>query len=268
LLDKILLFVSTGRTGTKTLANFFKDTFPNVTSVHQPPYSRFINVFSNMYLSNCLPESFLRRFVSSYKFPQVLGLDSDVYVEANTMNYIIAPYFEELGVDLHVVHVIRDPRDWVTSYINWVEHRAFSKIADSIVPFWHANGFLTGDLSLKDWLGMDFFEKMCWYWHFENKVILNRCRELHSFMSIKFEELIVKKDVDILNTILGNLGVSYSDDYLKYFDKKQNVGNKKYFDKWMFWSKKQCKILNSICGDLMEVYGYGLESTWMEMLDN
>lgn len=268
LVEKVLLFVSTGRTGTKTLANFFKDTFPEVASYHQPAYSRFINVFSNMYLSNLLPESFLRGFIFSFKFPQIAECKSKIYVEANTMNYVVAPFFEALGLELHVVHVIRDPRDWVTSYINWVNGRAYSKIADTVVPFWHVNGYLSGDFSLYDWLKMDDFKKMCWYWSYENRVILDRCNKLVSFQTIKFEDLIIHRDENMFQNIFNRLDMDFDSSYLKYFDKRQNVSNTKFLDKWISWGSNLCKILDCYCSDLMDIYGYGLESEWRERIGN
>jgi len=256
LVEKIILFVSTGRTGTKTLANFFKDTFPEVTSYHQPAYSRVINVFSNMYLSNILPESFLKRFVYYYKFPQILSCKTRIYVEANTMNYVVAPYFKELRMDLHVFHVIRNPFDWVTSYINWIEGRAFSKIANTIIPFWHANGFLSDKYSLLEWLKMSDFEKMCWYWSYENEIILNRCKQISNFKTFKFEDLFINKNENILIDILKKLGLKYESSMMKYFEKKQNVSNKRYFPTPNYWDKHSIEILESICGDMMKRYGY------------
>lgn len=266
MVDKVVFFISTGRTGTKSLAGFFSEYYNNVESHHQPRYSRFINVFSNMYLSNIYPHELLRKFVYKYKLPDILSCEKEYYIEANTMNYAIADIIRELDKEIYIIHLIRDPRSFVTSYINWIQNRALSKIANRAIPFWHANGVLAGQVKLAEWISMSEFERICWFWKFENEVILKMNRDYPNFLSIRFEDLFKTDTLNQLQTLLSFVDLKFENKMVKYFDVKQNVSRKDYFSKWNAWDVKEVRRLNNICSTLMKSYGYGMEIEWTKKL--
>lgn len=264
--NKNVLFVSTGRTGTKTLASFFSHYFDNSVGNHQPPHSRFFNMFSNMYVSGIFTYSFLDRLVYKYKIPQIISSSKDYYVEANTMNYIISKNIQNHFSETFIIHIIRDPRDYVTSYMNWVHGRAFSTIANRVIPFWHPNGYLTGQFSLVGWMRLSEFERMCWFWRFENQLILDLNENNPRFMSIRFEDLFELDTSNCLKKVLSFIGLEYDECMLDHFRYKQNVSRKDFFDNWNQWSSEESRNLHYYCSRLMKVYGYGLESEWINRL--
>jgi len=266
MVDNIVLFVSTGRTGTKSLANFFREYFNNVESHHQPRYSRFINVFSNMYLSNIYPHELLRKFVYKYKISDILSCEKEYYIEANTMIYAITDIIRELDKEVYVIHLIRDPRSFVTSYMNWFHGRAFSKIANKVIPFWHANGVLADQINLAEWISMSEFERLCWFWKFENEVILKMNKDYPNFISIRFEDLFITDTLKQLQSILSFVDLEFENNMVDYFDIKQNVSRKGHFSKWDKWDLKKIRSLHNICSSLMNAYDYGLEEKWTKKL--
>ena len=46
-LEKVVVILSTGRTGTKALAHFFNTSYDNVTALHEPAPSRHLRLLSN-----------------------------------------------------------------------------------------------------------------------------------------------------------------------------------------------------------------------------
>lgn len=266
MMDKIVLFISTGRTGTKSLANFFSKYFNNVESHHEPQYSRLIEILSNMYLSNIYPHKLLRKFIYKYKLPNILSCEKEYYVETNPMNYAIMDIIREIDKEVYIIHLIRDPRSYVTSCINRLHGRALSKISNRVIPFWHPNGVLTDQFKLVEWINMNDFERICWYWKYKNELILKMNKDYHNFMSIRFEDLFVTDTMNQLQSILSSVGLEFENEMVKYFDIKQNVSRKGYFPKWDRWDLKKVRELNSICSVLMNLYDYGMEEKWINKL--
>lgn len=267
MVDKIVLFASTGRTGTKSLANFFSKYFNNVESHHEPRYSRLINIFSNMYLSNIYPHKLLQMFVYNYKLPDVLSCEKEYYIESNPMNYAIMDILREIDKEVYIIHLIRDPRSYVTSCMNRIHGRAFTKIANRAIPFWSLNGLLTGQFKLSEWIGMSDFERICWAWKYKNELILKMNKDYHNFISVRFEDLFITNTLNQLQDILSFVNLEFENKMVKYFDIKQNVSRKDYFSKWDEWDLNKIRRLDNICANLMKKYGYGLEEKWKKPLN-
>ncbi len=262
--EKIVLIISTGRTGTKSLAGFFNEHFDNLKSYHQPKFSRRINVLSNMYISGLLPESILKKAINKWKTHKIINSDHEYYVEANTMNYIAAKFLKEIDKTVYIIHIIRDPRDFVRSYINWQHMRIQSYLASSVIPFWHPSGAFFGDYSFWEWITLDEFEKNCWFWKVENQLMLDLYSDYNYFKSLRFEDIFLSDDKEeTLRDLTEFIGLDFKKDMLDYFETKKNISKKEYFPKWNEWNEERCKKLNSICGGLMDRYSYGDEEEWL-----
>ncbi|MFW5895334.1 MAG: hypothetical protein ACOCT9_01190 [archaeon] len=270
MVEKVILIISTGRTGTKSLAGFFDKHFDNLKSYHQPRLSRRINVLSNMYISGIIPESIFKKAINSLKKDIIVNSEQEYYVEANTMNYISADVLKEIkGKKVYIIHVIRDPRDFVRSYINWKHMRIQSYIANSVLPFWHPSGFLLDDYSLLEWLKLDEFEKNCWYWKEENKIMLDLYSDYEYFKSVRFEDIFLADDKErFLKELVEFVGLEFEKGMMDYFETKKNKSKKEYFPKWDEWGPEKCKKLQAICEDLMDEYDYGEEKEWVKKLGN
>lgn len=265
MVEKVVLLISTGRTGTKSLAELFDNYFEKVESYHQPRFSRVINVLSNMYVSGVLPEPIFEKTTNFIKKNKILNSDKEYYVEANTMNYVASKILKEIKKEVYIIHIIRDPRDFVRSYINWKYMRFKSHVANSIIPFWHPSGYFYGDYSLLDWLTLDEFEKMCWFWKVENNIMLDLYQDEDYFKSLKFEDIFLSENKEKqLREMIEFVGLSFEEKMLDHFKTKKNKSKKEYFPKWQEWNSDKSRKLKSICGDLMTEYGYGREKEWIE----
>lgn len=274
MVEKVVLAISTGRTGTKTLASFFASNFENVEAYHQPQYSRYINIISNMNISGVLPDSIYYPFLNATRIKRILRSNHEYYVEVNSMLYLASHYLRnkllDVGKEVYIVHIIRDPRTFITSMLNWKHGRIKSYIAHTLIPFWQPVGFLAGEFSVFEWVKMTEFEKTCWYWKFKNETILRLHKDYKKFISIRFEDIFtsdIDKRAKTLKRLLTFVGLPYDDSMVKYFKKKQNVSKKK-FPTWPYWSHQQCKLIQEICGDLMKKYGYGNEREWIKKLED
>ena len=119
--EKIVFVLSTGRTGTKTLAEGLAGD--DIKSPHQPPFSRLLTIASNYYLHGWLPMSVLERLVIRLREPQILNSDCRDYVQVFSLDYLPAKIISERHPNVAIVHIVRDPRTFVRSYLNWMHSR-------------------------------------------------------------------------------------------------------------------------------------------------
>lgn len=257
------------RTGTKSLAGFFDKNFDDMTSYHQYDTLRLVNVTSNMYLSKALPKVLFHAFLKRFWINKIESHNNRFYVESNGFNYMAADYAKQYFDDVKIIHAIRDPRTFVTSYYNWVEGRDKSKFAKNFVPYWNLSPHKLGLLSKKEWEAMDTFERYCWNWNFKNQKIEELySKDAENYFLLKFEDLIDEKKRELLlPDLLNFLKLPYSPNLLRYFDKKQNQSQAKLIGHWSTWDQDKCQKINKHCASLMAKYNYGVEEKWTNMLN-
>ncbi len=219
-----------------------------------------------MYVEKLLPESVFNLLVQRLVVRRIKQHHADYYIEVTGFNYISASIINRHFSGVKIVHIIRDPRDFVTSFLNWVHRRRKSWIAHNLTPFWNVSGYLAGEMSKSEWSKMDEFERYCWQWKYKNQKILELySNDKENFITFRFEDLISstnnKKTLDELLTFIG---LPYSPGSEEYFQVKQNVSDKRYFSNWRNWNKERCRQLQNICGHLMEQYDYGTEPEWQK----
>ena len=261
-----VFIIGAHRTGTKALAGFFDECFDNVKGVHQYDTLRFVNVFSNMYLSKKLPQSLFHLFLRQLWLRKIDQETSPYYVESNGFNYIAADYAKTHYPKVKIIHAIRDPRGFVTSYYNWVGGKTSSGFAKKIVPYWNISGAELGHFTNEEWKKMDTFQRFAYYWNLKNETIEERyAKDSENYFLLKFEDLIsTEKRPALLKNLLEYLELPYHEDLTLYFDKKQNQSKGKLLEKWNKWSPEQSQQLYDICHVLMDKYGYGTENEWLE----
>jgi len=268
--DKIILVVASPRSGTTTVNGFFDENFSNVHARQEPaPWSRLLYMLSTLVIEGYVNKEWLEKITRIIKAKRIQKFDIEYYIETSAMNYFVAPIVKKQCGNVKIVHLIRDPRDVVTSYLNWVHGRWQSRLAHKFIPFWNVSGHRAGDMTKNEWNGLNEFGRYCWYWRFKNEKVMELCADdTANFYTIKFEDLISVSRKQHLQELLNFIGLSYPADAEMYFDTKLNYSVISYVPKWHEWSNEQCIVLNNICGDLMKGYGYGNEKEWHEKIQH
>jgi hypothetical protein len=264
-----VIILSTGRTGTMFFAKLLKNLIPQADVYHEAgERSRLINIFTHIHLSGFaplnLPLYIWKRVVS----PDLQSCTQKYYIDSNNHIYAFVPLQPHLYPNLKVVHLVRDPRSYVRSHINWSRHRLKSFIANYLIPFWQPNAFLMKEMSLGNWVGLSTFERFCWIWDFKNRFIGNLEDSDYPYLRVKFENFFESSEPSFyLNKILHFMGIPELYDLDSHFSHPINPNKGLSFPAWQTWSVEQCQRLQDHCGKTMKAYGYGQESTWFKKLN-
>ena len=260
-----VLVVSTGRTGTRFIAGLLNQLCPSVEAHHTTPWSTLINVLGNLHLAKLLSESMLLRIWRQLKGREFAMSERSLFVDSNNHLYVFAAYARRIYPHTKVIHVIRDPRTYVRSHLNWARERPKSFVANYLLPFWQPNGYLLGEFSVAQWLALDSFERFCWIWDFKNRYLAGLSHTDLPYLLIRFEDLtdgpLREKTLDKLGEFMG-VSLGTESEMLDLPSIARNDTSSRRFPAWQQWSETRCTQLHRLCGDQMSQYGYGIETEW------
>ena len=131
---KKLIFVSTGRCGTKRITQILRKYLPDEFAVvHQMPFSRLANVIGNLlfYLG---PSDIIKRLL--YNFIVSSYCRKKHFICSDPLTAMLIPKNYISSVDVCLVHIERNPKDFANSFFKLSRKRMSSFIAHNFIPFW------------------------------------------------------------------------------------------------------------------------------------
>lgn len=254
------IFLSTGRTGTKYLTELLGQLPQKCEVEHQRRGSRRVNIQGNL----------ISHYPSLMRVP---GFKANIEIISNKLildplqSMVYYEHFRQNGIDpgIKIIHVVRDPRDFVSSFMNWKLISFKRTMLHHVVPLWQPNPWLAGEMSFSRWLLLSKFEHFCWIWSYKNK-LFSEFSESPDYLLVKFEDLI-KPDSNNATwpQLCQFIGLS-NNDINAVSSQSIPKAQKSKFPSWSEWSPTQAVKLHKYCGDLMIRYNYGNETEWKSML--
>lgn len=264
----VILVLSTGRTGTKFLAHLLGNCLPDVEAHHTTAYSRLFNILGNLYLAGLIPESIIISLWKILKQHEIELSSASIFLDSNPHLVGLVELIERLYPQPKILHIVRDPRTYVRSHLNWAKHRPQSFIADNWVPFWQPNPVLTDGMSVHKWLTLSKFERYCWVWCFKNQLLRDIGNSGVPYLCIRFEDMLNPSEAEAtfsqIMCFIG--GPEVKEDIAELVENTQqplNATTRRSFPKWQEWDDATCKRLQAQCDPLMTYYGYGQEPEWI-----
>lgn len=254
--DSQVYVLSTGRTGSTYLSLLLKEIVPALNFEHQKRGARLINIYSNLPLENKYYLSVMEFLfqISGRGMPPKPTVDP---LLSGGISKLISHDF----LDAKVIHLVRNPSKFVESFMNWKNQSLKKKILHHGVPFWNPVPFIFDEeISYREWLGMEKFEKFCWIWNYKNR---NFCKlkENNEYLLLRFED-ITSKDDEIRNQALTDLSSFVGASQIKskdLFNSKVNKSEKKYFPAYQNWDDSMKESVKRYCGDFAKDLGYVLD---------
>jgi hypothetical protein len=299
-LKPCLFIASTGRTGTQFFGQMGQKIIPDCNAYHEPdvlwidrprewiPKIRQFGWF-RMTWGRYLPRYSLRmlsiarqsgriddaRAIDSIRAMRrdlLRNLRAAIFLEANGQYSGLLDLLPQAFPNSKAAYIIRDPRDWVRSFMNM--RVPFYSWRD--IKSWFGIGRLTPahiahDPNRERWPMMSLFEKLCWAWNRENRYALECAKLSANIQVFRFEDLFdgqnywqaMRAMLEFLTRFDNGYTVSFQLDpdlLAVRVHSRREAGS---FPAWSEWTPEQAKILTSHCGDLMTRFRYGGEPDWL-----
>lgn len=260
-MSKNAFILSSGRTGTKFLAEFFNTNTPDVVARHEPPPSYHLRMLSNARAAGVAPR-WLMVAALRLSRPTLTRLRGTLYIESNPFLYGFVDALPEVTPDPIIIHIVRDPRTYVASAINHGGSTGLKAAATALVPFWFPPvrsvpgvGKNPGPVEL-----------FAGEWALVNRLLAERGGSLPGYHVLRFEDIFDQTNSG-LRQLCEILGVDYPGEAGPVSaQEKINAGQLKLMGGWPTWDQAQRDAVERICGNLMRQYGYGDEPEWLEKI--
>jgi hypothetical protein len=219
--------------------------------VHEPKPELILE--SSGYRYGTVSEAHLHRILSDTRYPNING---SVYCESNQTLSLIIPVLDRVFPESHYIWLLRNGLDVVASayqkqwYSGHSENHSRYEDCSAIEKAWidgRIEGDQCGDMSHKEWKGLDRFGKCCWYWSYVNRLIE---ADLSKYAPDRFKLL----RLEDMETALGQL-ICWMDlnACLIPVPKRHNAAKRRPYH-WSTWTSDERLIFDQLCGDLMDRY--------------
>lgn len=251
--------LSTGRTGTKFLAEYFSTNFDNVLALHEPKPSYLLRIYSNAHLSGHVSQQAMITLLRLMRRKRLHELSSDLYIEANPFITGFLDVLPRVWPDPTIIHIVRDPRTYVRSANNHGSYSGTKWLVAQIIPYWFLN--------IRKLLGIDAKLSpvgiFAGSWVLVNRWLYRTGSTLSNYHLIRFED-IFDDSFSGLRRLCRILGLKYPETAVRVPPtRKINPGRLRRLGPWREWPDAQCHELHRICSPLMQEYGYGKEAEWL-----
>lgn len=254
--ERIRLILSAGRTGTVFLSKLLADLYPQHRVVHEPPTSRRAFMMWNAEASGWLPAGAARRLFSADRSRVLARLaDGQLLVEINPFLHPFAPELHELIRPLHLVHMVRDARDWITSMANF-KAAGWRRYVIDVVPFART----VHPLARAEWRTLDTIQRFAWRWRLANEQLRACAGHADHYRLVRYEDLFSgdgSRAQAALHDVLSILPTPpVVPPPAPPWTTRVNPGRSGRTARWQQWPRPTRDRVMEICGPLLESFGY------------
>lgn len=295
-MDKDLVFiVSGGRTGTTFFGRRLQRMIHDSFSVHEPDLwagfnrrsLRALKTFgvrhmiidrlrqrsgirnlAQKHLAGTWSRGQLRRAVEAHRRHYYESIPEPLIVEAYYQWYGLLPIIREAFPDAKIVGVVRDPREWVPSWMNFGGHHDGRDLVTRLGQS-RLTPEMVGDVEYAfRWDSMDQFERLCWDWRIVTRIISDFARTDSLTRIYRFEDLFKGENrVEIARDLLEFATTHPLRDYPFVLSEEDlrsrvNASDSARFPRWTEWDSGKVDFMKQCCGPQMEELGYGHETGW------
>jgi hypothetical protein len=185
------------------------------------------------------------------------------YLESNPFLFGFAGVLPEVYENPLVLHVVRDPRDFVRSSLNYGTWTGLKRLAAAIVPFWFPDVARLLDAG-PDLTPIGMFAG---HWRLVNEFVAHHAGARAGYHCLRYED-IFDAEHSGLRRMCALLGRPYPGDAaILGPEARINTGRLTLLGRWTSWKPEQCRELDRLCGSLMRTFGYGAEPDWQRVIN-
>ena len=269
--EQVVVVLSTGRTGTQALAHYFNTAYDNVTALHEPKPTRHFRMMSNRAMTGKLSKETAVSALVRSRRRLVEKITRPIYIESNWYLYGFLEPLKEVFGRPKILHVVRDPRTFIPSYINYGTFSGLKKIAAEFLPYWYLKPEQKDPDAALRWKQMSEPQRLAWHWHVVNQEI-DRGKDLYGddYLLLRYEDLFPRENKGAggdaakalppgLTKLLDWVGLPANERLVQLMGDKRNASRNRGFPKWEQWDEGTRTQVLEMCGEQMGRYGYATE---------
>lgn len=225
---KVVLIVSSGRTGTNFMAHWFDSLSNNIYSVHEPSPDLF-TIGINKYRLNINKENIIK-LIKKARLKQLYRLnknDINIYIESNPNLILLLSELNKIFKNLKIIFIKREFEGYVLSALN-------KSPDNSNINFFYGNSDsrsritpldMDQELYKNKWNLLSREEKVAWWWKTSNDIIDKYKKDYNNSIVVNFEDIFNDNNISVLKSILKDLNLNYNitKEQLKLFKQKKNT---------------------------------------------
>lgn len=240
-MNKCAFIVSTGRTGTGFLTRIINDCVPNAWSAHEPIPAFRRRARRLMNRRETVLDVAYFKMTRAKRHRQ---RDETWYIENNFQLFAAVGVVRKAFPAAKIVHVVRDGRSVIRSYMN----RGRYMTSDHITPF-----DVAGDPARTEWNGWNAVQKNAWFW----KTVNAHVRAQHAEVTVLFEDLF-NGTTSALEKMLNDIGAPALDveKAAGLMGRRVNTNRQEEYPPFEEWSNEWQNDFWHIAGDEMAHWGY------------
>jgi hypothetical protein len=248
--------VSTGRTGTNYLGELINKPKLGFVATHEPA-PNFEKLCVDFFLKKVSFDE-TAKLVKEQRTKILHKAGDKNYVESNGNLTFLLPVLNAVFPNLKVVHIVRNPIDFVISGVNRPEIRNGVKVQKYLFEenWLLKSSHIEGDLYQNHWAQMDVYERFMWTWAFKNQYLADYV-ENHGGLTLRFEDMFVDKARAGLLALFDYIGLR--DIELQERDlAAKNRSTVDQAEKYGDWPDERKHRIREICGPLAARWNYEL----------
>lgn len=255
--------VSSGRTGTKFLAGFFRASLPGVLALHEPAPTHHLRILGNAHVAGHLSRSRMAAVLRLSRASLLRRRGGRDYIESNPFLFGFSGVLGAVFDNPRIFHLVRDPREFVRSSLNYGTWSGYKRAAARLVPFWFPQ--VRARLGIHAHLSpVGIFAG---HWRLVNEFVSANAGAQAGYLRLRYEE-VFDQDNSGLRRMCAELGYDYPESgAARSTGERVNTGSLTVIGDWRTWSPAQCRELDSVCGLAMREFGYGLEPEWQQLVN-
>jgi hypothetical protein len=258
-MSRSAFIVSSGRTGTKFLAEFFKANYPDVLARHEPQPSYHLRMLSNAHAAGRVSSRTMASVLRLSR-PELGRYRSELYLESNPFLYGFVGVLADVAESPVIIHIVRDPRSYVASAINHGGGSGLKALATALIPFWFPPVRSVPGVSGKP----TPVEMFAGEWALVNQFIGQHGGSQPGYHLFKFEDIFDATNSG-LRRMVELLGLAYPGTAAPISaQEKINAARLDLIGEWHTWTPDQWMAVERICGEMMQRFGYGSEPEWAD----
>ncbi|WP_200239809.1 sulfotransferase [Thiohalocapsa halophila] len=248
-----VFLVSTGRTGTRFLAEVFAKYGRAVASHHTTTFTRPLNILNNLVALGVLPRALPNAWADRLLIPRI-STAQDRWIECNPYYAGSVALLRRRFPGAYFVMVVRHPQAFCNSHLRWERQRLASRIANQLIPAWAPISFHEQLLGLmqNENQRIRYYAKV---WSTRNEIILNGLSDHRRSRILRFE--------DIFDRDMGGQAITNLFDWLRLpvvsypiniapGDKPNRTVSASHIE----WNDRRRQLIYRHCGSLMLRLGY------------